>query len=101
MDDPLAVIYEKNMLRGIGAALALGAAPLAAAKDSVEDYKKAAVQTAEYIKTFDKQIELTGNIIKKMRLEKEKENEQIRLKGLVQKLRGMGVSDNEIRNLSK
>jgi hypothetical protein len=101
MDDPLAVIYEKNMLRGIGAALALGAAPLAAAKDSVEDYKKAAVQIAEYIKTFDKQIELTGNIIKKMRLEKEKENEQIRLKGLVQKLRGMGVSDNEIRNLSK
>lgn len=100
MDDPLAVIYENNMLRGIGAALALGAAPLAA-KDSVEDYKKAAVQTAEYIKTFDKQIELTGNIIKKMRLEKEKENEQIRLKGLVQKLRGMGVSDNEIRNLSK
>ncbi len=100
MDDPLAVIYENNMLRGIGAALALGAAPLAA-KDNVEDYKKAAVQTAEYLKTFDKQLELTRDVIKKMRLEKQKENEQIRLKDLVQKLRDMGVSDNEIRNLSK
>jgi hypothetical protein len=101
MNDPLAVIYENNMLRGIGAALALGVAPLAAAKDTVDDYKKAAVQTAEYLKTFDKQLELTRDVIKKMRLEKQKENEQIRLKGLVQKLRELGVSDNEIRNLSK
>jgi hypothetical protein len=97
MDDPLAVIYENSMLRSFGAALALGAAPLAAAKDSVEDYKKAAVQIAEYIKTFDKQIELTGNIIKKMRLEKEKENEQIRLDNFIQKLREKRVSEDELR----
>jgi hypothetical protein len=74
MDDPLAVIYENSMLRSFGAALALGAAPLAAAKDSIEDYKKQAVQTAEYIKTFDKQIEFGEKVKFKLELDTELDN---------------------------
>lgn len=100
MNDPLAVIYEKNILRNIGAALALGAAPLVA-KDTVDDYKKAAIQVAEYIKTFDKQIPLTRDSSYRVRLERQKEIEKERLTNLIQKLRDMGVSDDEIRNLSK
>jgi hypothetical protein len=100
MDDPLAIIYENNMLRGIGAALTLGASPLAA-KDTVKDYKKAAVQTAEYIKTFDKQIPLTHDSSYRVRLEKQKNIEKERLINFIQKLRDMGVSDDEIKNLSK
>ena len=34
-------------------------------------------------------------------VDKQKENERIRLMDLVKKLRDLGVSDNEIRNLSK
>jgi gas vesicle protein len=100
MNDPLATIYENSMLRGIGAALALGAAPLAA-KDSVQDYKKAASQMAEYIKTFDSQIQLTRDFNKKMSLERQKNTEKQRLMDLIKKLRDMGVSDKEIRNLNK
>jgi len=100
MDDPLSVIYEKHLLRNIGAALALGASPLAA-KDTINDYVKQAVQVAEYIKTFEKQIPLTRDSSYRVRLEKQRDLEKERLMDLVQKLRDMGVSDNEIRNLSK
>lgn len=100
MDDPLALIYEKNMLRNIGAALALASSPLAA-KDSIEDYKTAASQIANYIQTFDSQIKLTKDPEKLYFLLKQKENEITRLKSIVNKLREMGVSDDEIRKLNK
>jgi hypothetical protein len=100
MDDPLALIYEKNMLRNIGAALTLAASPLAA-KDSPQDYKTAASQIANYIKTFDSQINLTNDFNKRNHLLKQKENEISRLKFIINKLREMGVSDDEIRKLNK
>jgi hypothetical protein len=100
MDDPLATIYENNMLRGIGAALTLATSPLAA-KDSPQDYKTAASQIANYIKTFDSQINLTNDANKRNNLLKQKENEISRLKFIINKLREMGVSDDEIRKLNK
>jgi hypothetical protein len=100
MDDPLATIYENNMLRGIGAALTLATSPLAV-KDSPQDYRTAASQIANYIKTFDSQINLTNDANKKNNLLKQKENEISRLKFIINKLHEMGVSDDEIRKLNK
>lgn len=100
MDDPLSIIYEKNMLRNIGAAVTLATSPLMA-KDGVDDYKKAANQTAQYIKTFDQQLQFTKNPEQRKLLEKDKFSQLQRLKQLVAKLKEMGVSDLEIRNLDK
>ena len=104
MDDPLALIYEKNMLRNVGAALTLAASSLAA-KDSPEDYKTAALQQQEYIKTFDKQINSTNDPKKIIELLKQKQIQITMLNSMIDqlniKLREMGVSDDEIRKLNK
>jgi CRISPR/Cas system CMR-associated protein Cmr1 (group 7 of RAMP superfamily) len=98
MDDPLAIIYEKNMLRGIGAALALGTASLAPAKDTVNDYKTMAIQVADHIQFLNNQIKDSKNKEVFIQL---KEKEINRLKEIILQLREMGVSDSEIRKLNK
>lgn len=98
MDDPLALIYEKNMLRGIGAAFALGTASLAPAKDTIDDYKKMAIQVFDYIQFLDKQIKDSKN---KDVFILQKEKELNRLREIIQQLRDKGVSDDEIRNMNK
>ena len=88
------------MLRNIGAAVTLATSPLMA-KDGIDDYKKAASQTAQYIKTFDQQLQFTKNPEQRKLLEKDKFLQLRRLKQLVAKLKEMGASDLEIRNLDK